>query len=88
MPPPTPIFGAVEAGGTKFACAVGRGPGAGILARTQFATGSDPSRVLAQVAEWLRAQESAHGALAAIGVASFGPVDLDARSPTHGFITT
>ncbi|MFM8639415.1 MAG: ROK family protein [Planctomycetota bacterium] len=88
MPPPTPIFGAVEAGGTKFACAVGHGPGAGILARTQFATGSDPSRVLAQVAEWLRAQESAHGALAAIGVASFGPVDLDERSPTHGFITT
>jgi hypothetical protein len=28
------------------------------------------------------------GRIAALGVASFGPIDLDARSPTHGFITT
>src|SRR6185312_8022296 len=28
------------------------------------------------------------GSPAALGVASFGPIDLDERSPTHGFITT
>ena len=44
-----PIVGAVEAGGTKFVCAVGRGPGAAMLAREQFATGDDPVKVLGQV---------------------------------------
>lgn len=88
MPPTQPIIGAIEAGGTKFVCAVGHGPGDGILARTLFPTGDDPARTLAHAAEWLRAQESAHGPLAAVGIASFGPVDLDPDSPTHGFVTT
>ena len=94
--PTPPIVGAIEAGGTKIVCAVGHGPGAGLLARTQFATGEDPARALGQAVGWLRAQErslAASGALgardsiAAIGVASFGPVDLDERSPTYGHVT-
>jgi fructokinase len=80
--------GAIEAGGTKFICAVGNGPGAGILARTHFPTGEDPVRLMEAVVAWFAEQQQRHGTLAAIGVASFGPVDLDARSPTHGFITT
>ena len=63
-----PLVGAIEAGGTKFVCAVGRGPGAGLLAREQFATGDDPARLLAQVAAWLRVQAERHGPLAALGV--------------------
>ena len=83
-----PIVGAIEAGGTKFVCAVGCGPGAQLLERTQFSTGDDPARLMRDVAEWFAAQEKKHGALAGLGVASFGPVDLDERSPTYGFITT
>jgi len=83
-----PIVGAIEAGGTKFVCAVGSGPGARLLERTQFSTGDDPARLMRSVAEWFVAQEKKHGALAGLGVASFGPVDLDERSPTYGFITT
>ena len=83
-----PLVGAIEAGGTKFVCAVGRGPGAELLARTQFPTGDDPARLFATVVGWLREQQQAYGALAAIGIASFGPVDLDASSATYGFITT
>ena len=83
-----PIVGAIEAGGTKFVCAVGSGPGARLLERTQFSTGDDPARLMRSVAEWFSAQEKMHGALAGLGVASFGPVDLDERSPTYGFITT
>ena len=82
------IVGAIEAGGTKFVCAVGSGPGARILERTRFSTGDDPARLMRSVAEWFGAQTEKHGALAGLGVASFGPVDLDERSPTHGFITT
>jgi fructokinase len=40
------------------------------------------------VAAWFQEQEVRHGGLAALGVASFGPVDLDEKSPTYGFITT
>ena len=83
-----PIVGAVEAGGTKFVCAVGRGPGAAMLAREQFATGDDPAKALGQVTAWLAAQEARHGSLAAVGVASFGPVCLDRQSPAYGRITT
>ncbi|MCW1926505.1 ROK family protein [Luteolibacter arcticus] len=83
-----PIVGAIEAGGTKFVCAVGRGPGADIFARTRFSTGDDPVRLMHQVTDWLLEQQDGHGPLAALGVATFGPVDLDERSSTHGFITT
>lgn len=86
--PAAPLVAAIEAGGTKFVCAVGTGPGDGILARERFDTGSDPARLLAAIAAWFTAQQQLRGRLAALGVASFGPVDLDARSPTHGFITT
>lgn len=82
------IVGAIEAGGTKFVCAVGSGPGEGILARTKFQTGDDPPRLMREVAEWFLARQEEHGALAALGVASFGPVDLDEKSPTYGCITT
>ena len=83
-----PIYGAIEAGGTKFVCAVGSGTGELLLERTQFPTGSDPARLMRGVVEWFAAQEKKHGAMAGLGVASFGPVDLDERSPTYGFITT
>jgi fructokinase len=82
------LVGAIEAGGTKFVCAVGSGPGEGLLARAAFPTGSDPQRVLDAVVEWLKEQEGRHGQLRALGVASFGPVDLDRRSSTSGFITS
>ncbi|MFM8288272.1 MAG: ROK family protein, partial [Planctomycetaceae bacterium] len=37
---------------------------------------------------WFLEQQARRGGLAALGVASFGPIDLDPRSPTQGFITT
>lgn len=82
------LVGAVEGGGTKFVCAVGSGPGERLLARAEFPSGDDPRRLLATVADWLREQERAHGRLAALGVASFGPVDLDVKSSTYGHITS
>ncbi|MFM1868196.1 MAG: hypothetical protein RL591_1604 [Planctomycetota bacterium] len=83
-----PIVGAIEAGGTKFVVAVGSGPGEELLARAQFPTGDDPKELLSEVIAWLLDEERKHGKLAALGVASFGPLDLDRSSPTYGFITT
>lgn len=83
-----PLVGAIEAGGTKFVCAVGVGPRTGLVAREQFDTGDSPPRLLGQIAEWFDAAQREHGRLAALGIASFGPVDLQVGSPTYGFITS
>lgn len=80
--------GAIEAGGTKFVCAVGSGPGERLTARVEFPTGDNPAALMERVVAWLLEQEAQGGGLEALGVASFGPVDLDTTSPTYGFITS
>ena len=82
------IVGAVEAGGTKFVCAIGSGTGGRILDKAQFPTTADPTVVIGKVTAWLKEQQQKHGNLAAIGVATFGPVDLDVTSRTYGYITS
>jgi fructokinase len=78
------IFGAVEAGGTKFVVALGSERGE-ILAQERFPT-TDPVSTLAATSAFLR-QGRTFGSLAAIGVGSFGPVELDKASSRYGFIT-
>jgi fructokinase len=80
----TRIYGAVEAGGTKFVCAIGDASGR-IHAETRFPT-ADPVATLAAVRDFLRTSSVSLGALAAIGVACFGPVILDRASARYGFI--
>lgn len=78
------LFGAVEAGGTKFLVAIGNDRGE-ILAQQRFPT-ADPPATLASMHAFLRQQAEAFGRLTAIGMASFGPVELDKNSTRHGFI--
>jgi len=80
------LAGAVEGGGTKFVCAVGSTPHD--LSRTEFPTGDNPMRVLTRVTDWLSEQQRERGALQAIGIGSFGPLDLHTDSPTYGYITS
>ncbi len=75
------MLGGIEAGGTKFVMAVGPSPDR-ITARHTIPT-RDPAATLAEAAEWLAGQ----GGISALGIGSFGPVDLDLRSPRFGFIT-
>jgi fructokinase len=84
--PSPPLFGGVEGGGTKFVCIVGRGPD-DIVAETRITT-TTPDATMAEVVAFFRAESARHGGLAAVGVGSFGPVDLHESSPTWGFITT
>ena len=79
------IYGGIEAGGTKFICAVGTGP-SDLRAVTQFAT-TTPSYTLAQAIDFFR-QHGGGDRLAAIGIGSFGPVDPNPASATFGYITT
>ena len=76
------MLGAIEAGGTKFVLAVGPSPDR-ITARHTIPT-RDPATTLAEAAEWLAGQ----GGTTALGIGSFGPVELDRTSPRWGFITT
>jgi fructokinase len=77
-------LGAVEAGGAKFVCAIGSGPPD--LVRATIPT-TTPGETLGRVVQFFR-DRAKTTALAALGVASFGPVDLDPHSPTFGFITS
>jgi len=79
-----PVFGLVEAGGTKFVCAIGDASG-NILAEDRFPT-ADPASTLARACTYLRESARPVGKLLSLGVASFGPVELDKRSPHFGFI--
>ena len=77
-----PLYGGIEAGGTKFVCALGTGPD-DIRAITQFATGA-PQDTLSRAISFFRAQPALP---AAIGIGSFGPVDPRGSSATYGYIT-
>ena len=77
------VYGGIEAGGTKFVCAVGSGPD-DIRAKTQFPT-TTPDETLGRAIDFFRSQPFD---LAAIGIASFGPVDPNPASPTFGYVTT
>ncbi len=79
------IWGAIEAGGTKFVCAVGSGP-EDIREEARFPTAS-PEETLARAIDFFTPHRQG-GSLAAIGIASFGPVDPDRSSPTFGYITS
>ncbi|MCX9148437.1 ROK family protein [Erythrobacter sp. WG] len=75
------MLGAIEAGGTKFVLAVGETPDA-LAARHVIPTRA-PSETLAEAAAWFAAQ----GGVEALGIGSFGPVELDRASDRWGFIT-
>ena len=80
------IFGGIEAGGTKFVCVVGTGPG-DVRAEARVPTTS-PGETLGEVLRFFRAEQAIHGPLHAIGIGSFGPVDLQPTSPRFGSITS
>ncbi len=80
------LVGGIEAGGTKFVCAVGSGPD-DIRDEVRFPTTSPPETIDRAI-QFFRDQQTQHGDLAAIGIASFGPVDPNPASPKFGYITT
>jgi fructokinase len=84
MSPPAGIYGAIEAGGTKFICAVGNGA-EDIQTPARIAT-TTPQETLGKVVDFFRL-EMEKRPLLAIGIGSFGPLDLNPGSPAFGYIT-
>jgi len=79
------LLAGVELGGTKCVCIVGTAAG-DVRAQERIAT-SDPATTLARIEAVLQGWREQYGPLAALGVASFGPLDLRPGSPTYGYIT-
>lgn len=79
-------WGAVEVGGTKVICLVGSDPDH-IVAQIRIPTGA-PAETLAEVLAFFQQEVASGGPLAAIGIASFGPLELRRSHPRYGFITT
>ena len=80
------LYGGIEAGGTKFVCVVGSGPD-DIRAEQRIAT-TTPDETLVAVRRFFADAREVHGPIAALGVGSFGPVDLRPGSPRFGWITS
>ena len=76
------IYGGIEGGGTKWVCAVGNGPD-DLQAIVTVPT-TTPVETIDRVAAFF----ALHPETVAVGVGSFGPLDLDQRSPHFGAITT
>ena len=75
-------FGGIEAGGSKWECAVGNGPAD--LRATETVPSTTPEETIGRVVAFFERE----GPVEAIGIGSFGPVDLKPSSPTWGHITT
>ena len=78
----TKLYGSLEAGGTKFVCAVGD-ENYNVIEKTQFPT-TTPIETLDKCIEFFSKFEN----LAGLAIGSFGPIDIDKNSKTYGFITT
>jgi fructokinase len=77
----TPV-GGIEAGGTKWLCAIGTGPDD--LAATETIPTTKPEETIGRAIAFFERE----GPVRAVGIGCFGPIDLRPGSPTWGSITT
>ena len=78
------LFGAIEAGGTKFVCGVGDADSGS--RRTVRIETRDVEETLGEVLTFFRESIREQGPIAALGIGSFGPLQLDRRAPGYGRI--
>ena len=77
------VYGAIEAGGTKFVCAIGNDD-LEILERVSFPT-TTPEETMRAVINFFKRYSDQ---LESIGVGSFGPIDIHRKSKTYGYVTS
>ncbi len=73
-------IGAIEAGGTKFVCAISD-ENTNIIKRATFKT-EDPKTTMNNVLGFFKGEDVTH-----FGIGSFGPIDPNPNSDTYGYIT-
>lgn len=75
------LYGAIEAGGTKFVCAVSD-TDLNIIERVSYPT-TTPAETLELVFGFFDQYD-----LISIGIGSFGPIDVNQKSKTYGYVTS
>lgn len=75
------LLGSIEAGGTKFVCAVGN-ENYQVQDQTQFPT-TTPDETLQRTVDYFKQFD-----IAALSIASFGPIEIRHSSPKYGYVTT
>jgi fructokinase len=76
------VLGGLETGGSKWECAVATA--AGEVATAETIPTTTPAETIGRAVAFFEAA----GPVDAVGIGSFGPVDLDPASPTWGYVTT
>jgi fructokinase len=76
------VYGGIEAGGSKWECAVGASPTD--LRAVETIPTTVPGETIGRVVAFFERE----GPIAALGIGSFGPLDRRPSSPTWGHITT
>ncbi len=79
----TKLYGSLEAGGTKFICAIGD-ENFKLLEKVQFPT-TTPYETIEKTVEFF---QRFGDDLAGLAIGSFGPIDIDKNSATYGYITS
>ncbi len=80
------LYGGLETGGTKFVCVIGRSPDD--LVRSQRIDVGEPAATIRPAIEFFRKAIADGYRIDAIGIGSFGPVELRSGHPKFGWITT
>ena len=75
------IIGALEAGGTKMVCAIGNEKGE-IFEQVSIPTES-PEVTMPKIIDYFKEK-----GIEALGIGCFGPIDLNKKSETYGYITS
>lgn len=73
------LIGALEAGGTKMVCAVGRADGT-VLESEQIPT-TTPQETMALVCSWFKKRD-----ISSLGIGAFGPTAVNPNSVHYGYI--
>ena len=81
------LYGGIEAGGTKIVCAIGNSPEE-ILIESRFPTTTPEETIKKIIVFFQESEKKVDQDIESIGLASFGPVDLDQNSKTYGYITS
>lgn len=76
------LLGSIEAGGTKFVCAVGD-ENYNIIESINFPT-TNPKETLVKTINFFKKFPD----LLSIGIASFGPIEVRKTEPNYGYITS
>ncbi len=81
-----PLLAGIDASGKEYVCAIATDPAEPLL-KTRFPIG-DPEATVKQAITFFHDAAQSYGSIRSMGIGTFGPADIHARSPGYGSILT